>query len=171
MADDRRYVGGDNYILDDLSGFKIRASRARIIPGGQTGGLAVAPDRWEPQQPQDFVTGVRDDQTVAVSRPRQQDQFVILGTYATAFSPLGASSITVDITINFLVDDVLQIMLDTGVNFYSRLTGIVGKTCLIDPPLPATVGGPKSGSGSSGNYGDPIENSVLNIGPNNILRA
>ena len=46
MADDKHYIGGDNYILDDLSGFKIRRSKTRVIPGGQTGGLAVSPLRW-----------------------------------------------------------------------------------------------------------------------------
>lgn len=30
MADDRHYRGGDNYLLDDNTGFKIRASKARV---------------------------------------------------------------------------------------------------------------------------------------------
>jgi hypothetical protein len=94
MADDRHYIGGDNYILDDMSGFKIRSSRAKIIPGGITGGLAVSPLRWEPQQPQDFVTGVRDDQTPNLSRPRQQNQYVIVGTFVVAPSARGTSTIT-----------------------------------------------------------------------------
>src|SRR5580700_582205 len=103
MADDRHYVGGDNYLLDDLSGFKIRASRARIIPGGITGNLAVAPQRWEPQQPQDFVRGVYDDITVALARPRQKNQFVIVGTYVTAPSAPQTRTITVDSSNGFSV--------------------------------------------------------------------
>jgi hypothetical protein len=152
MADDRHYIGGDNYILDDLSGFKIRASKARIIPGGQTGNLAVAPERWEPQQPQDFVTGVRDDQTVALARPRQVNQFVITGTFVTAPSAARSSTITVDNSIGFTVGSSVLIMLDSGVNFRTTISTITGKTWTLGAPLPASVGTL---------YGDPIENAIL----------
>ena len=90
MADDLWYNPGDNYLLDDISGLKIRASRARMIPGGQTGKLMVSPSRWEPQQPQDFVQGVRDEQVVAIARPRQQNQFVLVGGQVTAFATRGS---------------------------------------------------------------------------------
>lgn len=152
MADDRHYVGGDNYILDDLSGFKIRASRARIIPGGITGGLAVAPERWEPEQPQDFVTGVRDDQTVALNRSRQKNQFVIVGTYVVAPSPAQSNTIQVDSTVGFKVGSFVLIMLDTGVNYQTVISGLSGNVMNLGGPLPASVGT---------FYGDPIENSVL----------
>lgn len=152
MADDRRYVGGDNYILDDLSGFKIRARRARIIPGGQTGNLAVAPERWEPQQPQDFVTGVYDDQTVDLARPRQTNQFVITGTFVTAPSASRANTITVDTTVGFQAGSLIQIMLDSGENFRTPILSIAGNVMTLVERLPASVGSL---------YGDPIENSVL----------
>jgi hypothetical protein len=152
MADDRHYVGGDNYILDDLSGFKIRASRARVIPGGQTGGLAVAPERWEPQQSQDFVIGVRDDQTVSLSRPRQTNQFVIVGTYVTAPSPAQSQTITVANSVGFSVGSPVLIMLDSGVNFQTHISGIAGLNWTLADPLPASVGTL---------YGDPIENAIL----------
>ena len=152
MANDKHFVGGDNYLLDDLSGFKIRASKARIIPGGQTGGLAVAPARWEPQQPQDFVTGVRDDQVAQLVRPRQRNQFTITGTYVTAPSPRGSNVITVDSTVGFQPSSLIQIMLDTGENFQTTVLSIAGFTFTLRGALPATVGTM---------YGDPIENSVL----------
>lgn len=152
MADDRHYVGGDNYILDDLSGFKIRRSKARVIPGGQTGNLAVAPQRWEPQQPQDFVTGVRDDQTVDLARPRQINQFVIVGTYVIAPSPRLSNTITVESSVGFAVFNQVQIMLDTGVNFQTTLTGIAGNVWTLASPLPSSVGTM---------FGAPIENSIL----------
>ena len=152
MADDRHYVPGDNYILDDISGMKIRASRARIIPGGQTGQLAVAPERWEPQQPQDFVTGVRDDITVALSRPRQKNQFVVVGTFVVAPSAARSNMITVDSAAGFSPGATVQIMLDTGVNFIALLTGASGDVFTLGAPLPASVGSL---------YGDPIENSIL----------
>lgn len=152
MVDDRHYVPGDNYILDDLSGFKIRAKRARVIPGGQTGNLAVAPERWEPQQPQDFVRGVYDDMTVSLARPRQRNQFVVTGTYVTAPSPAGADTITVDSTIGFAQSSLVQIMLDSGENFQTHVVMITGDVLQMSSVLPFSVGSL---------YGDPIENSVL----------
>lgn len=152
MADDKHYVGGDNYLLDDLSGFKIRRTHARIIPGGQTGNLAVSPERWEPQQPQDFVRGVSDDQTVDLARPRQTNQFVIVGTYVTAPSARGSSAITVASSVGFQTSSIVQIMLDTGVNFQTQIVGIAGNVMTLKNPLPASVGM---------FFGAPIENSVL----------
>lgn len=156
MADDRHYRPGDNYLLDDISGFKIRASRAQIIPGGITGGLAVSPLRWEIQQPQDFVKGVEDDQSVDLARPRQTDQFVVIGSFVTAFSPAGATTITLASTMQMQALDVLQIMLDVGENFFAKITSIAGKVVTLDRPLRGSVGG---------DIGSPIENQVLDIGP------
>lgn len=156
MADDRHYVGGDNYLLDDLSGFKIRASKARLIPGGITGGLAVSPERWEPQQPQDFVSGVPDDQTVALSRSRQQNQFVLVGTEVAAASAAGATSIIVDSAVGFGVGGLCQVVLDNGNVFRFTLTAVAGTTLTFaGQPLPSSVGG---------GFGDPLENAVILLG-------
>lgn len=155
MADDRHYIGGDHYMLDDLSGMKIRRSRAVMIPGGQTGNLWVAPRRWEPQQPQDFVTGVRDEITVDVARPRQVNRFVITGTYVTAPSPAQSTSITVDSSVGFAAGSMVQIMLDSGENFLTDILFVSGKVWTLLKPLPASVGSL---------YGDPIENSILLLG-------
>lgn len=159
MADDRHYVGGDNYILDDLSGFKIRASKARVIPGGQTGNLAVSPSRWEPQQPQDFVRGVADDQTVALSRPRQANQFTIVGTNVAAFTARGGVQITVQSVTGFKLGDWLLVMLDTGENFRTVLVWISGLLIQVSGILPASVGGTE---------GDPPENLIIDTGPSGL---
>lgn len=156
MSNDLWYNPGDNYILDDISGFKIRTSRARIIPGGQTGGLAVAPERWEPQQPQDFVVGVPDEQNADLVRSRQKDQFTVIGTYVVSPSARGSSNITVDSASGFTVGMRLQIMLDSGENFLTTLGSITGTQFGLGAPLPFSVGTL---------YGDPIENSVLSLGP------
>lgn len=152
MSNDRHYVLGDNYILDDLSGYKIRARDARIIPGGQTGKLAVAPSRWEPQQFQDFVRGVRDDQTVALSRPRQENRFTLLGTTVAAPSARGTRFMTVENSAGFVPGNVVQIMLDSGVNFITAIAAINGRVWTLPNDLPFSVGSL---------YGDPIENSVI----------
>src|SRR5262245_56075499 len=152
MADQLWYNPGDHYQLDDLSGFKIRASRSMKIPGGQTGGLIVAPERFEVQQPQDFVRGVVDDQTVTDARPRQQNQFVILATYVTAPSARGTSIITVASTAGWRINDNAFLMLDSGENFLTSIGGISGQQIFLGTPLPFSVGTL---------YGDPLENTLL----------
>jgi len=152
MANDRWYNPGDWYQLDDLSGFKIRASRSRTIPGGQTGQLVVAPERWEPQQPQDFVRGIVDDQMVQVPRPRQTNQFTILATFVTAPSARGTGVITVDSVDGFAVNDNVQLMLDSGENFVTSIAGFSGKEMFLGTPLPYSVGTL---------YGDPLENTLI----------
>jgi len=154
MADDRHYVPGDNYILDDLSGFKVRVSHSRRIPAGQTGGAQVAIERWEAQQPQDNVRSVVDNQTVAIARPRQQNQFVVVGTWVTAPSARLTDTIEVDDAVGFAAGDIVQIMLDSGDNFITGVTGVSGHTLTLAQVLPESVGG---------SYGDPIENMVLRL--------
>ena len=146
------YKPGDNWVLDDLSGFKIRRSNSRTIPGGQTGGAVVAPRRWEPQQPQDFVRGVVDDQTVPVVRSRQTNRFVVLGTQVAAPAARGAVAVTVADPSGWSPGYVLQIMLDSGVNFVTGLLSIAGDVFTLASPLPYSVGTL---------YGDPIENAIL----------
>lgn len=156
MANDRWYNPGDNYILDDLSGFKIRAGRSRRIPAGQTGGLQVAPERWEPQQPQDLVRGVPDDQRPAIIRSRQTNRFTVVGTNIAAPSLRGGTSIVVQSAVGFANGMLIQIMLDDGVNFVTTLDTITGEIFGLAAPLPYSVGAL---------YGDPLENLVLALTP------
>jgi hypothetical protein len=161
VADDRHYVGGDYYQLDDISGFKIRASRSRRIPGGQTGNAIVAPERWEAQQPQDFVRGIPDIQTVGVPRPRQENRFTVLGTNVSAPSARGATAITVASSVGFGAGMRIRIMLDTGANFDTSVASVPDATTLnLQTALPATVGTL---------YGDPIENLVLSLSNSGAL--
>lgn len=152
MALEWWYKPGDNWILDDLSGFKIRASRARRIPGGQTGNLLVAPERWEPQQPQDFVRGVPDDQLPNLVRPRQPNRFTVLATYVTAPSPRGSYAITVASSVGFATGNNCLLMLDSGENAQVTIAVIQGNEIVLATPLPYSVGTL---------YGDPIENTLL----------
>ncbi|ACI52200.1 conserved hypothetical protein [Gluconacetobacter diazotrophicus PA1 5] len=147
------YNPADHYVLDDISGFKVRRSRTRTIPGGQTGQAVVDRKRWEPQQPQDFVRGVVDDQTVDVARPRQQNQFMMVGTFITQAASVGAFAIVVDSAVGMTAGDTLQIMLDSGINFTAQITSIEGSTIALATPLPASVG----------TLGDPAQNMVLDL--------
>jgi hypothetical protein len=72
MADDKHYVPGDFYRICDRTGFKVRASKTRK----QWDNLIVRLESFEPRQPQDFVRGVPDNQTVPEPRPHQKDIFI-----------------------------------------------------------------------------------------------
>jgi hypothetical protein len=159
MANDRWYNPGDNYILDDLSGFKVRVSESRRIPGGQTGNLQVATKRWEAQQPQDLVRGVTDDQSVQIARPRQQNRFTVVSTNVAAFSDRGSLLITVDDITGFKALDRLQIMLDVGENFQTVLISITGDVFRLASQLPGSVGGTE---------GFPPENMIIDLGPSGL---
>lgn len=65
-------AGGDYNIVCDFSGFKIKRSEARKTWDG----YLVKKEFWEPRQPQDFVRGKKDNQSVAIARPEQEDQFL-----------------------------------------------------------------------------------------------
>jgi hypothetical protein len=153
------YSPGDYNIIDDLSGFRLKHSQSRRIPGGQTGGLVVDKKRWESQQQQDFVRGITDDQSIPEARPRQPNRFVITATYVTAFAPRGSNTIEVDSTAGFTVGDRVAVMLDSGENYFPVVIRISGNQMLLTNRLPATVGGP---------YADPIENVVVDMGPSGI---
>lgn len=134
------YRPGDHYVLDDLSGFKIRRSRARTIPGGQTGQAVVDRRRWEAQQPQDFVRGVADDQSVDVARPRQENRFTVVGTCVSAPAAAGSAVVAVMSCFGFSVGDRVQIMLDRGENIVATITAIGGGELTVAPVLPGAVG-------------------------------
>ena len=80
------YKPGDWNVIDDFSGFRLKHSQVRRIPGGQTGGMLVARERWENQHPQDFVRGEPDSQVVPETRPRQPNRFTVVASFVTAFS-------------------------------------------------------------------------------------
>lgn len=81
MADDRHYVPGDFYRIDDRTGFKVRARRTRK----EWTNAIVDQNRWEARHPQDFVRGVNDDQTVPEPRPRSPNQYIALNAGGSLF--------------------------------------------------------------------------------------
>lgn len=133
MADDKHYVPGDFYRIDDRSGFKVRAKRTEK----EWTGLIVAENLWEPRQPQDFVTGIPDNQTVPDPRPRQTNQF-ISSTGNASFMVYGDMPFK-----TFLVQNTLAY--NTGINSasdYTNPNGTAEFTCYsgtIDPIIVADV--------------------------------
>lgn len=110
MTDDKRYVAGTFYRICDRTGFKVRSYNTQK----QWNNLIVRDRSFEMRQPQDFVTGVRDDQTVWDPRPRQVDrfinqddlaaEFVVYGDYASGPGP------------SFLIQNNTGPQYDTGLN-------------------------------------------------------
>lgn len=81
------YKPGSWYRVCDRTGFAYRAERTQ----SEWQGLIVSRRVWEQRQPQDFVRGVNDDQTVPYARPRSPNpavgsstmaQFQVYGDYA-----------------------------------------------------------------------------------------
>lgn len=64
------YKPGSFYRICDRTGFAIRADRTKM----EWNNLIVDQRVFEPRQPQDFVRGVNDDQTVPYARPRTLNQ-------------------------------------------------------------------------------------------------
>lgn len=109
--------------MDDRTGFKIRAKVSRK----EWTNLIVHKDRWEYRQPQDFVKGVIDDQTVPDARPRQTDVFLgVLQTTTTVTAGAGATTLNVESATRMLPNDIVQIMLDT--NQYQNVTVVTVPT-------------------------------------------
>lgn len=78
MPQDKFYVPGTFWRICDRTGFKTRSYDTQM----EWNGLIVDKRVWEARQPQDFVKGVPDNQTVPYARPRQPNVFVGSSTNA-----------------------------------------------------------------------------------------
>lgn len=137
MADDLWYKPGSYYRIDDRSGFKVRVERTRQ----EWTGLIVDEAIWEERQPQDFVRGVNDPQTVPKPRPRQPDTFdgPIWFTINSDVAPQGTSA-TLETVAGMQSGDSIGIILDSGEMFNSVLTGDpVGLVITWLNPLPSSA--------------------------------
>lgn len=83
MSKDKHIVGDWNAICDRC-GFEFKASQLRKTWDG----LYVCEEDWEQRHPQDFIRGVKEDQSVPWTRPEQEDTFV-----AVTYDPLSDDTI------------------------------------------------------------------------------
>ena len=151
MANDKHYVPGDYYQIDQIRGYKVRASETMQ----QWDRIITKPPSWSPRQPQDLVTGVQDDQSVPLPLPRQTNQFTIVATFVTAPAARGAHTIAVDSSVGFSAGNLVQVVLDNGEPFQFTVASVGANTITwAGAGLPGTVGT---------SYGDPIENAVTNF--------
>lgn len=137
MADDKHYVAGDYYRICERTGFKVRAGHTKK----EWTNRYIREQSFEMRQPQDFVTGVRDDQTVFEPRPRSTDSFQgPLGTVLNAnySNTYGAPYfISVESTVRMFIDDKLTIMLDNGEIARVTIVDVPSHDSIqIDQPLP-----------------------------------
>lgn len=109
----------------ERTGFKIRASDSKK----EWTGRIVRKASWEPRQPQDFVRGVTDDQSVPEPRPRQTDVFIgVLEATLTASVAAGVSSLPISSAARMLAGDTVQLMLDNGSLFRTTIVSITTPT-------------------------------------------
>lgn len=155
---------GSFYRICDRTGFAVRAEHTQK----QWNNIIVRNRSFEERQPQDFVRGRRDDQTVPQPRPRQTNQYLGVQTTinqmitialrpgwtmqgpSAGFSEgfdFGFSKVIpfmVQSVIGFNVGDIISIQLDNGSTFFTTAAVIDYSYNTISPatplPYPASPG-------------------------------
>jgi len=126
------YKPGDWNVICDRCGMKRKASECKE----EWTGLFVCSDTcWEPQHPQDFVTGTAEDVSVPVARP---DVAQTMGQ-TTVKTTVAAGATTIDLTATTDVedDDSIGIVLDNSATHWTFSDGDpVGDTVTLGSPLP-----------------------------------
>ena len=130
------YTRGDWNLIDDKTGFKIKASNSRL----QWNNVRCADRYFEERHPQDFVRGVPDKQNVPFARPESADPWLV--TSSTINNPTGTgfdagtTTITVASTTGFQNNDFVNILLDGGGILQTQVTVTDSITLLLANPLP-----------------------------------
>lgn len=127
MPADKYYVPGSFYRICDRTGFKVRSYNTRM----QWNNIIVRRDVWEPRQPQDFVTGVIDDQSVPLARPRSVDAYDgPLHTFITVQGNIGDYTINVNSTARMYPGDEIDLVLDNGTLLQTIILRVTNDTQL-----------------------------------------
>lgn len=126
------FVPGSFYRTDDRTGFVQRAERTLL----EWNGLMVDQSVYEPRQPQDFVKGVQDRQSVPDARPLAPNVFV--GPFyvqLTAAAVIGQTVLQVE-TTRAIQDGVrCGVMTDEGADFNTTVAAIGTGTITLAAPL------------------------------------
>ena len=72
MTNRNHYKPGDNYVICDVTGLKIHASKARR----RWDGAVVMSSQLEQRHTQEFVKGIKENPKTIFSRPRQENNFL-----------------------------------------------------------------------------------------------
>ena len=132
-----QYRPGSFYRSDDRSGFARRAEDTKK----EWTELIVGKNLWEIRQPQDFVRGVPDDQTVPNPRTVPPPTFVgPVYAQTSANVAIGATFVPLNAVNTFSAGDKIGVMLDTGVLFNTTQVGAASATGInIANPMPNTA--------------------------------
>lgn len=133
-----QYRPGSFYRQDDRSGFATRAENTRQ----EWNNLIVDKKLWEPRQPQDFVQGVYDDQSVPQPRPTPPAQFVgPLSTQLSLPALTGATFLHLEAINGFGPGVQVGIVLDGDGDIFrtTQVGASVPTGITIASPLPYTA--------------------------------
>lgn len=125
---------GSFYRTDDRSGFPQRAENTKE----EWTGLIVDESLWEPRNTQDFVKGVKDNQSVPKPRPLPPNIFDgPIYTQLNASANIGNTTLTVESVAGFTDGDPMGVMMNNGEVFRTTVSGAPsGSTITMASPLP-----------------------------------
>jgi hypothetical protein len=128
------YKPGSFYRVDDRTGFPERAENTKK----QWNNIYTRERSFESRQPQDFVRGRKDDQTVPDARPLSQNVFLGNQTTLAVTAPNQATGIVLSAPLQVVVGNVLAIMMDNGVVYFGTIQSLGGDFNTDFGPLPNT---------------------------------
>lgn len=133
MGTELYYKPGSFYRICDRTGFATRAERT----AQEWNGLMVRDSVFEARQPQDFVKGVQDNQTVPLARPRQVNSFLgPLTTNLTANVAAGANTLPITSSVRMQIGDSMEVILNTGQQFLCTISNVPTPTSIqVNPVL------------------------------------
>ncbi len=128
------YRKGQHLIICDRTGFQAHSGDARK----EWNHSVVRREDYEARHPQDFVRGVKDDQSVSDPRPGATDIPTHSETTLDAAELAGQTILSVTSTSNMTVGDSILIALDNDTFHLSTLQSIsAGDTVTIVDALPS----------------------------------
>ena len=129
------YRPGEYWIIDDVTGLKVRSSKTRE----QWDGSIVDKRYFDERHPQDLIRAIPDNPAVETSRPPSVDLFIgPLITTLTADAAAGAILLFVVSNVRMLIGDRITVFLANDNTFTTYITdsSILGQIS-ISPKLPS----------------------------------
>lgn len=139
-----QYRPGSFYRSDDRSGFTRRAGETR----SEWNQLIVGTDLWEARQPQDFVKGVPDNQTVPDARPIPPAVFTgPINTTLSRPASIGDTFLYLEAINGFSAGGNVGVILDSGSYF---------NTVQVGPPTASGITIANALAGASAAQGNTV---------------
>lgn len=137
MTNDRYYIPGSFYRICDRTGFKTRSFNTRK----EWTGLIVQNKVWEARQPQDFVRGIVDDQTVPMPRPRTVSAYDgPLHTFISEAANIDDTLLSVNSSERMYAGDFIDLVLDDGTLLQTMIVQVPDTSHIkVQDPLPWTA--------------------------------